>query len=921
MVDKIKKQKNSKIKYEISKPTFLIPSKIDKFLQKKEKKTIDSIDEQNQRKIDIIKKKINLLQEILTKKKSHISSHKQKNSLSRDKTKKNNNNIKKNNISKNNDSLTAIQKTSHIYNTKVPFQINTNNVNQKHVLFNSFQSKLNSDNVHLLKDSKKYIGLRYNKDLLFNKQKENSNKKKKNEDNHSNDLARKDKIRNTDNYSIDKENTSIDKSINFNQIKSNEKGEKNDIKNNVIHPYKNKSSDILLSNIDINNNLIPNSHITPDNNNSYNLNNLGNIINLNPNSNNSNSDSKKNNHSENLPNNEQIKVKNLENIFKDTPSTKNTLKAESKLADIIYKNNNKIVVGDNSMKNSGHKKKYFNKSMNSMNGMNSSKKKKFISNSSKKHLKDNKNNSNNNESKSTDNNKFKNTTINNKIIKKKINSQFTNSSFLELTTSHLYRYNITNLPSKKNIKKRIISLKRAPMYNKLNFNSPIGFFGIKKNYESTADINKKYKKNKRKKSKHSSFNFSQSMMKKIQENHYNNTTKNKNSIKKINKTEKHSNSSTYKNHIKINDSNNLNNNQKNSLDSDEEKEGIPRVFSVTLRQNGFKQKELSNITKRLSSSQCDISLKNDIFENLKNNYKYKEPKYVKAIENLCKKGFSGPGIKKTNQDNFFIFNNFNNNSNYIYMGVCDGHGIFGQDISSYLVNNLPQNLNNEIINKNIKNLSTEKISKLSEILESTFIQTNINLNTDERIDSTFSGSTCASILFTPTRLICINVGDSRCVMGKLNNNKWSSKNLTRDHKPNEQDEMERIIAYGGKVEQFKDNLGNFAGPQRVWLKEGNAPGLAMSRSFGDEIAHTIGVIVNPEINEYQLLNEDKFIILASDGIWEFITSEEAVNIVQPFYIDNDIEGAITRLYKEASKRWIMEEEVIDDITIILVFLN
>jgi len=133
--------------------------------------------------------------------------------------------------------------------------------------------------------------------------------------------------------------------------------------------------------------------------------------------------------------------------------------------------------------------------------------------------------------------------------------------------------------------------------------------------------------------------------------------------------------------------------------------------------------------------------------------------------------------------------------------------------------------------------------------------------------------------------------------------------------------MDRIIASGGKVEPYRDNFGNFVGPERVWKKEGDVPGLAMSRSFGDEIAHTIGVIVNPEINEYQLLNEDKFIILASDGIWEFISSEEVVNIVKDFYIDNDIEGAITYLYKEASKRWIMEEEVIDDITVILVFLN
>ena len=47
-------------------------------------------------------------------------------------------------------------------------------------------------------------------------------------------------------------------------------------------------------------------------------------------------------------------------------------------------------------------------------------------------------------------------------------------------------------------------------------------------------------------------------------------------------------------------------------------------------------------------------------------------KKILKLQSLCKKGFAGPGIKKTNQDNFFIYNNFNNNSNYVYMGVCDG---------------------------------------------------------------------------------------------------------------------------------------------------------------------------------------------------------------------------------------------------------
>jgi serine/threonine protein phosphatase PrpC len=64
------------------------------------------------------------------------------------------------------------------------------------------------------------------------------------------------------------------------------------------------------------------------------------------------------------------------------------------------------------------------------------------------------------------------------------------------------------------------------------------------------------------------------------------------------------------------------------------------------------------------------------------------------------------------------------------------------------------------------------------------------------------------------------------------------------------------------------------GPSRVWLKEQAIPGLAMSRSFGDQVAASVGVIAEPEITEWEFKAEDKFFILASDGVWEFIESDE-----------------------------------------------
>ena len=387
---------------------------------------------------------------------------------------------------------------------------------------------------------------------------------------------------------------------------------------------------------------------------------------------------------------------------------------------------------------------------------------------------------------------------------------------------------------------------------------------------------------------------------------------------------------------KFTNSNNNNNNKsiKNEIENEINKKAISRNNleeneksinnAIKINESDKENKSIKSINDSINENKNNISPNDNNSLNIKDNNSNdikKENKSILILESICKKGFAGPGIKKTNQDNFFIYNNFNGNTNYIYMGICDGHGMFGQGVSTFLVNNLPQNLNTVLISRGIQNLSTTNINTLSETISSTFLFTNEQLSQDERIDSAFSGSTCVSLLFTPSRLICINVGDSRCVLGKFDGEKWVAKNLSRDHKPDIADEKERILKNGGRVEAYKDNEGKYVGPDRVWIQKGDLPGLAMSRSFGDEVAHLVGVITDPEILEYYLCKEDKFIILGSDGLWEFVNSQECVEIVKDFYLDKNVEGALTYLYKEASKRWILEEEIIDDITILIAFLK
>jgi serine/threonine protein phosphatase PrpC len=101
------------------------------------------------------------------------------------------------------------------------------------------------------------------------------------------------------------------------------------------------------------------------------------------------------------------------------------------------------------------------------------------------------------------------------------------------------------------------------------------------------------------------------------------------------------------------------------------------------------------------------------------------------------------------------------------------------------------------------------------------------------------------------------------------------------------------------------------GPYRLWVKNENYPGLAMSRSIGDLCAHSVGgtcepgilIFINLEIFEFDINSSSRYIILASDGVWEFLSNTQVMKIIEPFYECNDVEGAIQKLIDESVKAW------------------
>lgn len=114
------------------------------------------------------------------------------------------------------------------------------------------------------------------------------------------------------------------------------------------------------------------------------------------------------------------------------------------------------------------------------------------------------------------------------------------------------------------------------------------------------------------------------------------------------------------------------------------------------------------------------------------------------------------------------------------------------------------------------------------------------------IDITFSGSTAVTCFIQDKKLYVSNSGDSRAIIGtKVSQRTWYVKELSRDHKPEIPEEMNRIKSKGGRVACCLDFYGKPSGPKRVWLKDDCIPGLAMSRSIGDLVAASVGVTWKP----------------------------------------------------------------------------
>jgi len=281
----------------------------------------------------------------------------------------------------------------------------------------------------------------------------------------------------------------------------------------------------------------------------------------------------------------------------------------------------------------------------------------------------------------------------------------------------------------------------------------------------------------------------------------------------------------------------------------------------------------------------------------------------KSYSVSCQKGSKRTQhYEPPNQDNWSV-TAFKNG--WTLFCVHDGHGPHGHYVSTRTVQTVPWYL----IESGFDKTCIDE-DQIEQALLSAFQKSQADLvryAVANNKDFAESGSTALAVLLKGNKIWTANLGDCRCVVGSGEGDIIFS---TEDHKPQQPKERARIEAAGGEV--------RFDQPtHRIYVKGTDDPGLAVARAFGDLGLKDYGVVAIPEVKLTEVdVSSGVFVFIASDGIWDFMDSDEVVGGLASNLKKPGAEAILGGLHFHARCKWTqMCGTYCDDITSVLIQLR
>mmetsp|Transcript_12948 Transcript_12948/g.39091 ORF Transcript_12948/g.39091 Transcript_12948/m.39091 type:complete len:442 (-) Transcript_12948:85-1410(-) len=292
---------------------------------------------------------------------------------------------------------------------------------------------------------------------------------------------------------------------------------------------------------------------------------------------------------------------------------------------------------------------------------------------------------------------------------------------------------------------------------------------------------------------------------------------------------------------------------------------------------------------------------------------------------ISQRGYYPSSADKANQDAFAVHVDLLGPGKH-WFSVYDGHGPVGEKCSQFA---------QEHVAKQFVAHMQKPEGEERRALTKAHLKTNEML-AQSAIDDQQSGTTAITVYIDGRRCVVSNVGDSRAMLGSVApDGSVVTRALSIDQTPYRRDERERVKKFGARVMtadqidgvepihenwdcQLGDEIDDGGDPPRIWAQDQEYPGTAFTRSIGDSLAESLGVVAEPEIDEHVIDHSDRVLIAASDGIFEFITTKSCVDIALLY---SDPLEACKALVGESYKLWIEREDRTDDITIILGFIE